>query len=659
MIKKRTILSAIALAGAFSLLAGTSSMASPYTVAKGDNLWKIAREKLGDGKRYVEIFEANKDQITDPSRIQVGQVLEIPDGTPAPEVSEGDNTNDITSQNQDEALKARWKALFTLPDYAPNNEITDTYDEALAAKCVNGTFVGLLDDGVKIWRGIPYAKQPVGDLRFRVPQAPEPSDSVYEAYHFMKSCMQPKSPGEPASRYEQGEECLGLNVWSAMESEATDKPVFVFIHGGGWYTGGTSDPLYNGYFFAANNPDILVVTIDYRLGMLGQIVLSDFPDGGDYPYSEDLCMLDIIQSLKWMKENIAAFGGDPDNITVCGESAGAGAVSMLCTMPEAKGLFGKAIPMSGSVPLFNDRSKTKNQIPALIEKFGAKTVADLQSIPFEELREWWAYNAQNIYHHPVRGNNLIEEDPINAWKQGDSSDIIIMQGHTANEYRYYHHVFADMDDMFDAVCEGKALHCLENSGSEYAKDYEDYLKALEKLGITGKKAYQAFADDKTFNAGNIYQAQMHAINGGKGYFYTFEKGYDGELANLGAAHGVDCSYLFGTFNGDGVFGTADEIALAKQFQEMIANFCKTGDPSVEGLKWPEYNTDSRYRMMIGENMRAEENPEGERVDIVLRMMEHSDVFCYGGNENTVMESARRVNPEAVEKYLEKAKSFQE
>lgn len=555
--------------------------------------------------------------------------------------------------------REEWQAEFIVPDYAPNNEITGEYDEELAAKCVNGTFVGHLERGVKVWRGIPFAKQPVGDLRFKAPQAPEPSDSVYEAYHFMKSAMQAIDPAERSSVYAQGEECLGLNVWSATNGNESSKPVFVFIHGGGWVGGGTVDPTYRGYYFAKYNPDILVVTIDYRLGMLGQIVLSDFPDGKDYAGSENLCMLDIIQSLKWIKENIAAFGGDPDNVTISGESAGGGAVSMLCVMPEAKGLFVKAIPMSGTVTQFNGMEKAANQVPALKEAFGVKTVSDLQKIPFEDLRKWWGLNSQVVYHHPIRGAGAIEVDPLEAWARGESSEINILQGNTAEEYRYFHLVFGSMDEMFDAVCEGTALNVLDESSSEFAKDYQDYLKALEKLGHTGNRAYWKFMDDMIFNAAIAYQAQMHAKNGGKGYVYTFEKGYDGKTAHLGAAHAVDCFYLFGTFNGEDALGTPEEVELSKKFQRMIANFCKTGDPSVEDLKWPEYDTESRNRMMIGDNMRVEENPEGERVDISMRMVDHSDSFRYMGNESTWIEGAKRINPEVVEKHRKMMDSLQE
>lgn len=540
-----------------------------------------------------------------------------------------------------------WKAAAVMDEYHPNKTITGNFDARLAAKCVNGTFVGKQIGDVTVWKGIPFAEQPVGDLRFRAPKAPAPSNRVYEAYHFMKSGMQSIDPDEKASVYEQGEECLGLNIWK--NTQGTDKkPVLVFIHGGGWMSGGTADSLYNGYNFANDNPDILVVTVDYRLGMLGQIDLSSFPDGAEFKGSEALCMLDLVQSLKWIKENIAAFGGDPDNVTISGESAGGGAVSMLCVMPEARGLFTKAIPMSGSVTQFNDVSNARDQIAALRKEFGANTVKDLQRIPFPKLKKWWGLNVGDIYHHPLKGNSVIEADPLDAWVRGDSSDITIMQGHTANEFRYYITVFGGLERVYDAVCKGKVLNALENGDAEYAAAYREYNDALRSAGRSEADISRAYMDDYAFNAGMLYQAEMHAKNGGKGFFYTFEKGYDGDYSYMGAAHAIDCFYMFGSFDGNCALGTDEEVELSRKFQRMIANFCKTGDPSTDGLTWPEYKNDTKYRMMIGMNMRAERDPESERNAAVMKMMSIKDSpFLGEGNEKTLIEGAAKLDPEAV------------
>lgn len=556
--------------------------------------------------------------------------------------------------------KEEWQAVHILPTYAPNKEIKGKkYDASLAAKCVNGIFVGQRKGDLRIWKGIPYAKQPLGTLRFKEPQPVDASDRIFEAYHFMKSCMQSNDPSEISSQYQQGEDCLGLNIWSSTKNTSKTKPVLVFIHGGGWVSGGTADPLYDGYIFAENNPDILLVTVDYRLGMLGQIDLSSLPDGKDYPNSEVLCILDLVQSLKWIRENIAAFGGDPDNVTISGESAGGGAVSALCTLPAAKGLFSKAIPMSGSVAQFSAKSEAGKQAVVLCKEFACKTVADLQKIPFDKLQKWWRVNLEGVYHHPVRGNALFDVDPFKPFINGSTANINILQGHTTNEFRYYLKVFLNLESVYDAICEGATKDVLQKSSKEYAKAYASYEKALRKLGRDGKDIYRAFMDDKCFNSGNVYQAEMHAKNGGKGFVYTFEKGYDGEYANLGAAHAVDCFYMFGTFDGKMVSGTPEDVQISRKFQQMIANFCKTGDPSVDGLTWPMYDNKNRYRMMIGEKMRVEKNPEKERVDATMKMMDLNDNFRFTGVVNTMLKYAETINPKAVEEFRETWGKLQE
>lgn len=296
--------------------------------------------------------------------------------------------------------------------------------------------------------------------------------------------------------------------------------------------------------------------------------------------------------------------------------------------------------------------KSAMQVAALREELGCRTVADLQGIPFARLRKRWGLNVGSVYHHPTRGNALLEADPFKPWMRGDSAGITIMQGHTANEFRYCITVFGNLEAAYDAVCEGAARALLQKGGKEYARAYAAYEKALRGLGHDGRDIHRAFMDDIGFNSGNVYQAEMHAKNGGRGFFYTFEKGYDGECAHLGAGHAADCFYLFGTFNGESMFGTPEDVQLSRTFQRMIANFCKTGDPSVDGLAWPECNGRTRHRMMIGDNLRVEENPEKARVDAVMQMMDSGGLRRFTGNEAAMLEYAEAINPRAVEECRE-------
>lgn len=209
-------------------------------------------------------------------------------------------------------------------------------------------------DNTIVFRGIPYVgKQPVGSLRWKAPVDVVPCDSVYEAYYNAKSACQPEA--EVSSLYYQDENCLYLNVWKpARKSEEKTmvsthrQPVIVWIHGGAYEYGGTVDPLYDFHNFVEENPDVIIVSVAYRLGVLGFLHLSHLPDGKDFPDAQNLGLMDQLMALKWVHENIAAFGGDPDNVTIMGESAGGGSVTNLSLVKGSHQYFNKVIALSGT-----------------------------------------------------------------------------------------------------------------------------------------------------------------------------------------------------------------------------------------------------------------------------------------------------------------------
>ena len=208
----------------------------------------------------------------------------------------------------DEA-KAQMEAL-----YGENQTITDgNYDAALAVKCVNGTFVGKkTDENVIAYKGIPYVgAQPVGEYRWKAPVDVAPDEGVYEAYYFGKVPCQVANVGQRGSLYPQGEDCLHLNIWKADDTGDQKKPVMVWIHGGAYEVGGTPEPREEGTNFVHENPDVILVSVEYRLNALGFLHLSHLPDGADYPDAQNLGLMDQMMALKWIHENIAGFGGDP------------------------------------------------------------------------------------------------------------------------------------------------------------------------------------------------------------------------------------------------------------------------------------------------------------------------------------------------------------
>ena len=282
----------------------------------------------------------------------------------------------ITSKQNQEAA-AQMRAL-----YGKNHRITDgNYDQSLAVKCINGTFVGQKKGDVIAFRGIPFVgRQPVGEYRWKAPVPAVPDDGVYEAYYFGTVPCQNGDRTQIGSLYPSSEECLYLNVWKRADTGAEKKPVIVWIHGGAFEIGSTAEPREEGIAYIQENPDIVFASLEYRLGVFGFLRLSHLPDGKDYPDAQNLGILDQMQALKWIHENIAFFGGDPDNVTIIGESARAASVTLLTLIEGSHRYFHRVIAQSGS-PLFT--RSTEEAIACtneLMELLGCKTVAELQKL---------------------------------------------------------------------------------------------------------------------------------------------------------------------------------------------------------------------------------------------------------------------------------------
>ena len=497
-------------------------------------------------------------------------------------------------------MKARMMAL-----YGENKQITDDdYDKSLAVKCINGTFVGKRNDGVIAYKGIPFVgAQPLGELRWKAPVDCVPDDGVYEAYYFGKSpCQVEDDIFQISAMYPQGEDCLYLNVWRAEETGASKKPVIVWIHGGAFEVGGTSEPREECTNFVRENPDVIVVSIDYRLGVFGFFHLSHLPDGKDYPDAQNLGLMDQIMALKWVHENIAAFGGDPDNVTIIGQSAGGGSVTTLPLIKGSHRYFKRVIAMSGS-PVFT--RSTEDAIACtneLMEALGCKTVADLQQVDIKKfvntagallgLRVW-----------PERDGSYLPLDPFEAYAEGAAKDIDFLQGCTKDEMGYF--IYGMGLETWNQFCADRRAKKLAQLTNKEKRLVEDYCRNAKDVSPDYSATNRLF-DQIVFIAPLFRLSENQTKAGGKSYTYFFT--VESAFPLLKSGHAIELSTVFCHPEETLVTGRQFDETFSKTLRKMWVQFAKTGNPSLsadispdgKAKEWPLYDLKNKNVMVFDE-----------------------------------------------------------
>ncbi|MBO4400830.1 MAG: carboxylesterase family protein [Selenomonadaceae bacterium] len=489
--------------------------------------------------------------------------------------------------------------------YGENRRITGDYDKALAVKCVNGTFVGKKTDGVIAFKGIPFVgKQPVGELRWKAPVAYVADDGVYEAFYNAKSPRQKVSDTEHASLYVQGEDCLYLNIWKADDSTAK-KPVMVWIHGGAFELGGTVEPVAELHNFVKENPDVIAVSIEYRLGVFGFFHLSHLPDGADYPDAQNLGLMDQLTALKWIHENIANFGGDPDNVTIWGESAGAASVTLLPLVKGAQNYFHRVIAQSGS-PVFT--RSTEQAIACtneLMEMLGCKTVADLQKLDTDKFVE--ASGILGLRVWAERDGNFLPLNPYDEYASGAAKDIEFLQGCNKDELGFFIIGFG-LEGFNDWAAERKANKLAQLTDAEKAlvesfckERGEDYVYA------DGQRARSAVLFDQIVFAAPLFRLSENQTKaGGKSYTYFFTPESTDPLVRCG--HSVELASVFNHPEVTDETGRAFDETFSKTLRKMWVQFAKTGNPSLsaeispdgKAHDWKLYDLQDKYWMVFDE-----------------------------------------------------------
>ncbi len=450
---------------------------------------------------------------------------------------------------------------------------------------------------VRVYRGIPFAAPPVGDLRWKPPQPPASWQGVREAKEFSSACWQTQYPA--GSIYQAklpplSEDCLYLNVWTAAKSAKDRLPVMVWIHGGGFTRGSGISDAYDGENFARKG--VVLVTINYRLGIFGFFAHPELTAESAHHASGNYGLQDQVAALHWVKKNIAAFGGDRKNVTIFGESAGSWAVNALVASPLAKGLFERAIGESGG-------SFSPMRHLAEAEKAGAKFDPSIKALRAKSAEELVKTNEQVV--RPIVDGWVLPQDIATIFAQGRQNDVPLIVGSNADEGTTLAPQGANI----------KAAAFVEGVRQRYGALADGFLKTYPASSDDeAVSSFYAAYRDQTFGWEMRTWARMAAKTGHHPvYLYYFSHRPPGPLsAKLRAFHASEIPYVFGNFFWPFPWEDADH-KLSDVVSSYWVNFAKTGDPNGSGLvKWPANNPTTDQALEIGDSVatRSQVNKAG-------------------------------------------------
>lgn len=495
------------------------------------------------------------------------------------------------------------------------HEIPEPFDP-LTVNVQGGAIRGTVENGVHVFKGIPFAAPPVAELRFAPPQPIIPWEGILDCDTFQNMPVQTQH----IEGLTYGEDCLYLNIWTPADAIDKKLPVFVFIHGGAFATGGANMDLYDGTRFARDG--VIQINLAYRLNALGFLASKEMEE--KYGYIGNAGILDQIAGLKWIQENIEQFGGDPHNITICGESAGAFSVSNLIMSPLAEGLFNKAIMESGNLlgqqmiaPLAcGDLNQAMLTSKLFMESIGAETIADLQEIDAKILAEASAFstdvtNPSVTNFWPVFDGKTLPKNPYKALLDGNYNKVDIIAGFNTDEGSIF---------VPGGIDEGT---------------YKEYVKVV--FGQKADKVLERFPVDENHTPtdrarylilnglrfGSDVFADEMINNGQKAYLYQFDYHVPSLVeSGLGVMHGMELYFIFDTFP------ISDNpppniTAFIDDVHNRWLNFVKTGNPN-EGIKpklsWPEYTKNSKEIIVLGNEIITSISPGQDDIEFFKNIL---------------------------------------
>lgn len=512
------------------------------------------------------------------------------------------------------------KILLSLPVLAllfaacQSNKIT-----VGSVKTQNGTISGAVcaDPEVLVFKGIPYAAPPVGDLRWKEPQPAANWDGVRTCDIFGPNAMQNKPVSRPPYVSEFlipadgkiSEDCLYLNVWTAAKTNDENRPVIVYIHGGGFVEGSGSVPIYDGEAMAKKG--VVFVTINYRMGLFSFFSHPELTQESPHNSSGNYGLLDQVAALQWVKNNIAAFGGNPGNVTIAGQSAGSMSVCVLAVSPLAKGLFHRMIAESGAFVVasaFGGSDSLKvaeGRGLAFAQSVGAATLKDLRAMPADSILK----HQQGMGSVVVDGYMLPKSVP-QLVAEGMEADVPLLTGWNLD------------DAIFGMPMTLKAYQ--EGVKKQFGIMADSVLKNYPATNDAEATEMQKnLGRDGFFGVQNYGWARIHSGNDStKAFLYFFARKVPepGDSARFGAFHSGEITYAYDNHSKFNRPWKPEDYELAKLMSAYWVNFAKNGDPNGEGLpEWPAFTRENGMTMVLDVKSAAQKHPFYGGIELMYNM----------------------------------------